>query len=108
MFETLYKTDSPTELEHAEYYQPNLDMEFVEGKWIFFVREKHGWFNDARKRAEHHITTLSPDEPYTDAKEAQARYDQQLRHRASEGFVHSFSFDPFAPNGVHYRRVNLN
>ena len=36
-----------------------------------------------------------PDEGFTTREEAEARYKQQLVHRASEGFVHSFCLDPF-------------
>jgi hypothetical protein len=103
-FETLYKTNLPQEMEAAEYYQPHLDMEFIDGAWVFFVREKHGWFKDGEKRAIHHLTTLSPEEGST-AKEAELRYNQQVQKRASEGYIHSFSIDPYSAVGVKYRRV---
>jgi hypothetical protein len=105
-FETLYKTDVPQEMEAAEYFRPHLDMEFINGAWVFFVREKHGWYDDATKRAIHHMTTLSPEEGST-SKEAEARYNQQVQFRAKEGYTHSFSIDPFSPSGMQYRKIPL-
>ena len=93
-FETLYKTDHPERLEFAEYYQPQIDMEPRNGRWTYFLREKHGWFNDSEKRAVHHSHTLNPEDGFASLEEAIRAYEQQIRHRASEGFVHSFSLDP--------------
>ncbi len=103
MFETLYKTDTVTELERAEYYQPHLDVYISNGRAVYFVRERHGWYSDAEKRAIHNTTTLNPEEGFDTYAEAEAMYNKQIAHRASEGFVHSFSLDPF--RGVIYRRV---
>jgi hypothetical protein len=104
-FETLYKSDSPREFATGEYYQVHFDPEVdpATGKELFFVREKHGYFDDKQKRAVHHTTTFAPDEGFTTRKDAEARYKQQLAHRASEGFVHSFWLDPF--EGMRYRRL---
>jgi hypothetical protein len=105
MFETLHKTDVPTELDHVEYYQPNLEVENSRTGHYYCVREKHGWFVDAEKRAVHHTSTLSPEEGFATFEEAQRRYDQQVQKRASEGFVHSFSVDPMSDPPVRYRRI---
>jgi hypothetical protein len=101
-FETLYKSDSPRDFSTGEYYHFESEVDPA-GKELFFVREKHGYFDDQQKRAVHHTTTLSPDEGFTTRAEAEARYNQQLVHRASEGFVHSFCLDPF--EGMKYRRL---
>jgi len=105
-FETLYKSDSPKDFATGEYYQVHLDESEVDpatGKELFFVREKHGYFDNQQKRAVHHTTTFAPDKGFTTREEAEARYEQQLVHRASEGFVHSFCLDPF--EGMKYRRL---
>jgi hypothetical protein len=102
-FETLYK-NRPEELEHAEYYQPRYDMRFVNGAWAFFVAETHAWFDTVNKKAVNQVTTLSPEEGFSDSREALARYEQQVLQRASEGFVHSFALDLNEP-GPRYRRI---
>ena len=104
-FETLYKSDSPKDFATGEYYQVHFESEVdpANGKELFFVREKHGYFDDQQKRAVHHTTTFAPSEGFTTREEAEARYKQQLVHRASEGFVHSFCLDPF--EGLKYRRL---
>jgi hypothetical protein len=103
MWETLYKTNPPKDFHDGEYYQPQLDFEFEGEKTAYFVREKHGYFSDEEKRPVNVTTTLSPEEGYSTYEAALARYEEQVRHRAKSGFVHSFHFDPFATNGVGYR-----
>lgn len=105
MFETLYKTNRPEELERAEYYQPRIDVERVSGRTVYFGSERHGWYSEAEKRAIHHTATFSPEEGFGTFEEAAKWYDQQIKHRASEGFVHSFLLDPF--EGVQYRRIEV-
>lgn len=108
MFETLYKTDSPKNFANGEYYQIHLDFQIHRdtGKQVFFVREKHGYFDNQKRRMVHSISTLDPDfsEGLTNFQEAQEKYERQLQHRASEGFVHAFSIDPFT--GIQYRRLD--
>lgn len=105
MFETLYKTDDPEQLEKAEYYQLHLETERLNGKWMYFVREKHGWFDTETRKPKDHRYTLDPEEGFDSFEEAQKRYEQHLLHRASEGFVHLFSIDPY--EGQRYRRIGL-
>ena len=69
-------------------------MEHKRGKWTYFVREKHAWYDDKTKEVVDNRCTLDPQEGFTDFVEATARYDEQVEHRAAEGFVHSFSIDP--------------
>lgn len=105
-FETLYKTDVPQQLSRAEFYQPQLAPETVNGKTLYFVREKHGWWDDASKKLVLHTTTLDPEEGFATLEDAEARYEQQLHHRASEGFMHSFFVDPANNLPVNYRRIS--
>lgn len=109
-FETLYKTDNPEELDRAEYYQPRIDVEDVDGKPRYFVREKHGWFDPAAREAVHVVTTLNPEEGFEKYDDADAMYRQQQRHRAAEGFCHAFFADPTntdpAKQRVNWRRIS--
>jgi hypothetical protein len=97
-FVTLYKTALPIDYENGEYYQVHFDPEInpTTGKEHYFIREKHGWFDAEQKKLAHLVTTLSPVEGYETKQEALERYDQQVRRRASDGFVHSFWLDPFS------------
>jgi hypothetical protein len=78
-----------------EYFQPKLEFEVVDGKPQYFVREKHGYYSDTEKRPIHVITTLSPEEGYAIYGEALVRYQQQVDRRVKDGFVHSYSIDPY-------------
>ncbi len=109
MFETLYRSAKPkTFVEGGEYYQPSLDVEMRDGKPAYFVREKHGFWNEEEKRVANHTVTLSPDEGFATWAEAEDRYTQQVAKRAAEGFIHSFSIDPTKDNPVVYRQINLS
>jgi hypothetical protein len=107
LFETLYTTKVPEELERAEYYQPQLEMQLVGGTWSFFVRERHGWFDDTTKKRANYVSKLdlNREERFSSYEKAKQRYDEQVRQRAAEGFVHSFATDPTSPDGVRYRRI---
>jgi hypothetical protein len=105
LFETLYKTNAPQEIERAEYYQPHLDAQLVHGKTVYFVREKHGWYDDRMKRVFHSTATLDPEEGFPAYEKAEARYKKQVRYRASAGFIHSFIFDPFGDPPFKYRLI---
>lgn len=99
-FETIYRVDprgksfSPDNLAsiaETEYYQINIDVQFQGSQELYFVREKHGFFDDQRKKIAHHLYTLNPEEGFTNVGDALARYDKQLKYLASQGFVHAFS-----------------
>lgn len=105
-FETLYKTKDPEQLERAEYYQPKIEMRFEGGKWVSLVSEKHGWYDAFAKKPVHHISTLSPEEGEPDHNAALERYKRQVLHRASEGFVHGFSYNVTSDNKVRYRLID--
>lgn len=98
---TLYKTKTPTTFEDGEYYQPTLDFQFIGAERQWIVRETHGFWNNTEKRVEHVVTTLSPEDGYSSYEEALARYEQQVQRRVKDGFVHSFSIDPYKPQGEH-------
>ncbi len=95
VLETLYRTNAPEELERAEYYQPHIESKFHDGKWFFVVTETHAWYDDKEKKVVNHVTTLNPDatEGYAKIEEAWKSYDEQVRRRVSDGFVHSFSIE---------------
>lgn len=110
-FETLYRVDprgktfvadDPKSISEMEYFQPHFDLEFHEGKQVFFVREKHGYFDDQQKRRVNPTDTLEPEEGFATEAEARKKYEQQLRIRASEGFVHAFSVR-IPEGGINYR-----
>jgi hypothetical protein len=105
MMETLYRHDprgkSFENLEATEYYQCRIDQESRERRHVFFVRETHGYFDDQQKKPANITETFNPEKPFENFAEAEGRYHQQLQRRASEGFVHAFSFDPFT--GIKYR-----
>jgi hypothetical protein len=104
-FETLYKTDSPKDFATGEYFQLRLEVKSDPAtlKIHYFVRELHGYFDNEHKRNVHPVVTYSPEEGYETMAEAQGRYEQQVAQRASEGFKHSFSLDPF--EGMKYRKI---
>lgn len=96
IFKTLYKTATPQASVHdAEYYQPMIAVANVNGKSVYFVRETHGWFNDAEKRPVWVTQTLFHEEGLESHAEAAKLFENQVRHRVDEGFAHSFSIDPY-------------
>jgi hypothetical protein len=105
IFVTLYRTDELKDFPEGEYFQPRLEVEMVDGKEVFFVRETHAYFNNKLKVRRNEVTTFSPDEGYATRKEAQERYDQQIQRRVKDGFFHCFYFDPFKGDGVGYENL---
>jgi len=84
-FETLYRVDprgksfDPGDLaspSDTEYYQPHIEFEFRGGKQVFFVREKHGFFDDQQKKMAHHRDTLNPEEGFAKMAEAWTKYGE--------------------------------
>ncbi|SRR5713101_10202766 len=92
VIETLYKTNAPEQLERAEYFQPRIEQKYRSGRCVFVVTEKHGWYDDQGKEVIDPRSTLDPraDEGFDSLEEAQSRYDEHVRRRASEGYFHSF------------------
>jgi len=111
VIETLYKTNAPEQLERAEYYQPHINSKFHHGKWFFVVTETHAWYDDQKKEVFNKVTTLDPqpEEGFATIEEAWKRYDEQVRRRVADGFVHSFyiEFDSTIMGPVHlYRQLS--
>jgi hypothetical protein len=95
MLQTLYKTPHPTAgpAVGAEFYEIFLEARRVKGTTVFFVREKHGWWDEGNRRAVHLVSTLSPEEGVSTWDEAHAIYQRQVERRVLDGFVHSYSPD---------------
>ena len=112
MFETLYRADprgkSFADLSETEYFQPRIDRERRGEKYVFFARETHGYFDDQQKKLESLTETFNPEEPFENWDEAQRWYEQQLKFRASTGFVHAFALDPMSPSGMSYRILDTH
>jgi hypothetical protein len=104
-FETLYKTKTLSNFEKGEYYQPILEFEQSSGSWLYFVREKHGYWSETEKRMANQTVTLSPEEGYASYAQARVRFDQQIKRRVDDGFVHAFYFDPMEANGIGYKFI---
>ncbi len=107
LYQTLYATNDPDEIPRAEYYEPQLEMQFIGDAWRYFVREKHGWFDTVIKEHVHIVSTLNPkpNEGFSSYEEARQKYDERVQHRATQGYVHSFTVDPTSPDGVWYREI---
>jgi hypothetical protein len=96
IWETLYNTNVPEELEHAEFYQPRIEKVCTQtGALLYFVTEIHGWWEPGTKHAPNVQKTLdprpNPEHGFFRFDDAKLEYEKQLRHRASEGFIHSFA-----------------
>jgi hypothetical protein len=105
MLHTLYKTATPTR--DAEFYELFVEQKVIDRRRVFFVKEKHGWWNEADERAICCVNTLCPDEGLSTYDEAADMYEKQVRHRVSEGFAHSFSPDYYGqdPRGFVYQNL---
>jgi hypothetical protein len=110
IWQTLYKTEFPENEEHAEYYQPILLSQRRANSWAYFARETHAWWSEADKTFRNRVTTLNPEEGFSNYEEAQQEFTKQVSHRASEGFVHSFSLDFDESKGIIkvYRKLDKN
>jgi hypothetical protein len=113
LIETLYKVKNPEEVpvEQAEYYELVLDAGHSAGnKLAYFIRELHGWWDEARKRNVNSWQTYGSEEGYASFDEAFQRYQLQREARAKSGFVHSFSPEPDYGSGnlkVTYQRIKV-
>jgi len=94
MLETLYKTKTPeASVWEGEYYELFLEAKPDNSRVVYFVGEKHGWWDDEAKRNVNSYATRSPEEGYATFDEAHNRYKLQRSNRAKGGFTHSFSPD---------------
>jgi hypothetical protein len=103
MFKTLYRSATPqTSVHEAEYYQPMVASANVNGKLLYFIRETHGWFDDAQKKAVSVTQTLFYEEGIESGTEAVKLLEQQIQQRVKDGFAHSFSIDPYTGMSYEY------
>jgi hypothetical protein len=92
MMETLYKTNTPKPSNATEqYFELSLGEQTVDGQLGYFVRETHGWWDEATKRIVRVQYTLSPRAGFASVEEASDRYNRQRIERARRGFMHSFT-----------------
>ena len=97
MLQTLYKTATPHSgppLE-AEFYTLYIEPQVIDGRRAYFVREKHGWWDEAERKPKPKklVQTFGPKEGFPTFDEALVEYETHLWHRVSNGFVHSFTHD---------------
>lgn len=88
---TVYKTPRPEDDSRAEYYTIFLLRKVFRGQAMFFLHEKHGFFEDAEKTAHGSVETFGDKEGYASMSEAIDRFEAQLQRRAKDGFIHSFA-----------------
>lgn len=109
MLQTLYKVYDPTTGPpiEAEFYELSLKQGSANGGRGFFVREYHGWWNEAEKRPMVVVTTLEPAEGAPTYNDALDIYQKLVERRVSEGFVHSYApqFSADDPAGFIYRKL---
>ncbi len=94
MQDVLFNTDKPNKSpEPAEFYELSLETEFLNGKEIFVLRERHGWWNAAPRCVE-----FDPDgelkiafQSYRDGLKA---YVERMNLHMSRRFLHSFIWHP--------------
>jgi hypothetical protein len=101
MMEVLYRTDTPqSSIRAGEFFQLCVCLKFSAfGKPGFFLEEIHGWWDESDKKLVHKVVTLSPEKGSPTLVEVLTRYDEQVKHRAREGFVYSFRIDPYSARG---------
>lgn len=102
--ETLYKTKTP-EKEKSECYE--LVINHVPGvaPRIHGFLEMHGWWDEASKTYVLSRTTINTKEEPLTLEEAEKMLNDAKSYLARNGFVHSFSPDPFSDNPHHYELI---
>ena len=94
MLDVLFNTDKPTQSpEPAEFYELSLETEILNGKEIFLLRERRGWWNPALRsividEESKHQTAL---ESYRDGLKA---YVERMNLHLSRRFFYSFIWHP--------------
>jgi hypothetical protein len=106
MLTTYYKTADPGALAQAEYYQLHTFSERHDGAPRWMLHEKHGWFDPSEKKAINAVKILGPEDRFSTLEEAEELLRTQLCYLASIGYVHAFSRDPLAYEGIHYEQVD--
>ena len=96
---SLYKEDPRNKLSisnRAEFYLIRVSSERDDGRTVFELSEKHGWWDEENKAAVDLRETILPEEPLEKKSEAMQWAKNQVVHRVREGFIYSASFDPFS------------
>jgi hypothetical protein len=112
MFQTLYKTATPEggPPQEAEFYTLSIVQE--DGKHGWFVREKHEYWKEEKRRMVHKeaVQTFGNEEGYSTFEEALGEYERHVQYRVSTGFVHSFTPDPLGddPRGYIHKVLTAN
>jgi hypothetical protein len=94
MLDVLFNTDKPTQSpEPAEFYELSLETEIQNGKEIFLLRERHGWWDPALRciaidQESNHQLSL---ESYRDGLKA---YVERMNLHMSRRFLFSFIWHP--------------
>ena len=92
--ETLYRTKTPDQ-HTSECYELVLRKKPVGNQYAYFLKEVHGWWDDPMKEFLHKQTSFAPDDGYPTQEEALDRYNQQRSIRAKDGFIYSFTRNPW-------------
>ena len=94
MLDVLFNTDKPTQSpEPAEFYELSLETEILNGKEIFILRERRGWWNPALRskaidqESKHRIAH----ESYREGLKA---YVERMNLHLSRKFLYSFIWHP--------------
>lgn len=94
----LYRTPNP-EFGFSEWYEIVIDpfpgpVPDSHRRW--FVRELHGWWEEATKTYHHKVETLHPTDPkyFLTIDEAMDQANKQVLLRAKDGFRFLFTIDP--------------
>jgi hypothetical protein len=89
----LFKTSEPTAAKGpVEFYNISLNFQEIQGRRLNVVHEKHGWWSNETGTATFDDGFTSPPEVFDSFSEAVDRYCAIRTSRASEGFMHSFSW----------------
>jgi hypothetical protein len=94
MQETLYKTQTP-EKDDSEYYEMVILSvpEIQPRRYKFTVM--HGWWDEANKQSRATTETICPEDGLS-YEEAEEMYNKQKEYLTRQGFIYSFSVNPFA------------
>jgi hypothetical protein len=95
---TLYKVPNPVSY-ISEYYEIAVLAIPNTAPRVYRFVEFHGWWDEENKKPIHNLSTISPEKGLT-SDEAEANYESQVQHRAREGFIYSFSPNPFGDGPI--------
>lgn len=113
MMQILYRTADPDHLELRATAEDFYKAEYRQLFWTHKVDENgitkptfepyQGWWDGTLKEPIFNRRLLSAF--YETWQEAQTAYNEQLRQLRAQGYVHSFSKNPYSPNGELYENL---